>query len=627
MRLLLVPALLLAAAAASFAQAPGAFQPAPAAAPAAAPAPAPAANASSPAAGGGGGNNILGNEAPMFDGGTDVLSWDGKHWNINNQRVFRSRLEKFLNAPEQNDADYKAYQGLLKQIMDLLDPVNYKPANLDQAWGLLHKASNFPIDAGLCDALADAIYSTWLANNEQDRMDHAQDTLDHQRSDLEWDSQRAAEELPSPSSSLAAKGDKAAQANFAADQKSIRDMKMQPFVQRLAEVNAMIAANKVKKEASMLQSKIEFQSLLVQFFIQRRFQHVVMGTKFYRYLFGDGDSALHMSKETQNMFLQTSGMPPTLGVLDSTADEAMRDVKEGVDAFLFLLDKKELASASERLGETYVLGEYMPDLRNIPRDKKRQALLFTQKENQLLSAIDVKDYALAEKLTNDLQAMATDFDASKPLAAVQTAKTVSAMHLAKARNAAVSGDRATLEAELKAAMEIWPRNPDLAQVSATIFSQADVQQQALADLDRLVSTKNYRQIYDEKVKYIAATALYPDRQEQLQKILEQVGKIEEAIIRSTEIDQHGDHAGAWEGVEKAVATYPDDPKLNQLRAQLTTEASDFVHTIRTAQDLEKRNETGSSLAWYLKAQKLYPESDFAQQGIERLVKQIVPDAS
>jgi hypothetical protein len=562
----------------------------------------------------------------MFDGGTDVLNWDGKHWNINNQRVFRSRLEKFLNAPEQNDADYQAYQGTLKQIMDLLDPVNYKPANLDKAWGLLHKASNYPIDAELCDALANAVYSTWLANNEQDRMDRAADTLDRQRSDLEWDSQRAAEELPSPSASMAAKGDKAAQATFAADQKQIRDMKMQPYVQRLAEINAMRAAGKVKKEASELQAKIEFQSLLVQFFIQRRFQHVVMGTRFYRYLFGDGDSALHMSKETQNMFLQTSGMPPTLGVLDSTADEAMRDVKEGVDAFLFLLDKKELASASERLGETYVLGEYMPDLRNIPREKKRQTLLFTQKENQLLSAIDVKDYALAEKLTNDLQAMATDFDASKPLAAVQTAKTVSAMHLAKARNAAVSGDRATLEAELKAAMEIWPRNPDLAQVSATIFSQADVQQQALADLDRLVSTKNYRQIYDDKVKYIAATALYPERQEQLQKILEQVGEIEKAIIRSTEVDQHGDHAGAWEGVEKAVATYPDDPKLNQLRAQLTTEAADFVHTVKTAQDLENKHQTGSSLAWYLKAQKMYPESDFAQEGITRLVKQIVPDA-
>lgn len=57
----------------------------------------------------------------------------------------------------------------------------------------------------------------------------------------------------------------------------------------------------------------------------------------------------------------------------------------------------------------------------------------------------------------------------KPLAAIETARTVSGMHLAKARNAAVSGDKATLESELKEATEIWPRNPALAKVSGLIF--------------------------------------------------------------------------------------------------------------------------------------------------------------
>ena len=239
----------------------------------------------------------------------------------------------------------------------------------------------------------------------------------------------------------------------------------------------------------------------------------------------------------------------------------------------------------------------------------------------------MKDYSLAEKLTNDLQAMASDFDASKPLAAIQTARTVSAMHLAKAKNAAVSGDHETVEAELKAAMEIWPRNPDLADVSKIIFAQADVQQQALTDLDRLISQHNYRLIFDDRVRYIAATALYPDRQDALKKILEQMQQVEGVIIQSTEIEKHGDYAGAWEQVEKAAQDYPDDPKLNQLRAQLTTEAADFVRSIRTAQDLEKKDEVGSSLAWYLKSQGIYPSSEFAQEGIARLVKQILPDAS
>ena len=73
--------------------------------------------------------------------------------------------------------------------------------------------------------------------------------------------------------------------------------------------------------------------------------------------------------------------------------------------------------------------------------------------------------ALAEKLVTELGETAKDFDASKPMAAIETAKQISAMHIAKARNAAVSGDKETLEAELKAATEIWPRNPSLSEVS------------------------------------------------------------------------------------------------------------------------------------------------------------------
>jgi hypothetical protein len=94
---------------------------------------------------------------------------------------------------------------------------------------------------------------------------------------------------------------------------------------------------------------------------------------------------------------------------------------------------------------------------------------FSQKNYQRISAIEVKDYDLASRLVKELDKIAKDFDDSKPLAAIETVRTVSGMHLAKTRNAAVSGDKATLESELKKATEIWPRNPALAEVSGLIF--------------------------------------------------------------------------------------------------------------------------------------------------------------
>jgi tetratricopeptide (TPR) repeat protein len=313
----------------------------------------------------------------------------------------------------------------------------------------------------------------------------------------------------------------------------------------------------------------------------------------------------------------------SLGQLDALANEAIRDVDEGIESYKFLLEKNELKSATERLFETFMMGEYMPSVRKLSRDEKRRALEFTQKTNELLAALEVNDLTRAEDLIRELSKTARDFDTSKPLAVVETAKTVSAMHLAKAKAAAASGDKNTLETELRAATEIWPRNPALAEVSGAIFSQTDVQQQALNDFDRLVAQKNYRQIFDDKVRYIAATAMFPDRQEKLKGVLDRVQSAEASLMRSHELAKRGDAAGAWESVERGFADYPDDPKLNQARADYTTQAAEFVRSVRTAQEMERKRQVGSSLAWYLRALQDYPNSEIARDGIDRISSEIV----
>ena len=248
---------------------------------------------------------------------------------------------------------------------------------------------------------------------------------------------------------------------------------------------------------------------------------------------------------------------------------------------------------------------------------------FTQKSNQLLSTLEVKDYERASGLVRDLEKMGKDFDSSKALAAIETARTISALHLAKARAAATSGDRALLETELRSATEIWPRNPALAEVSGAIFTQTDLQQQAMNDFDRLLAQKNYRQIFEDKVRFIAATALHPEKQEKLKEVLDRVQLAEAALVRAAELSKRGDAAGAWESVEHGFSDYPDDPKLNQARAEFTTQAAEFVRNIRTAQEMERKQQLGSSLAWYLRAQQEYPNSEIAKDGVARLANRIL----
>ncbi len=588
----------------------------------AAPAPQPA-PAAKPAASGSPAPKFLGGDVPIFDPANEIVTWDGHSWSLNNNRVFEARFEKYLNAPADTSAESKAYQTILSTILGKLGPGQTSADSVDQAFRLLKRAANYEMDAHLCDALADAVYSVWRAQDASQRLAQANLALEQERKNNEWNAQVAAQQNKLEGAPTSRNKDAAAQ--WAKEQQLARDMAMQPYTTRLAEILASIKANQAKKELSTLEAKIEFQALFVQLFLQRRFQHVLIGTRFYRAIFSSGESKLEVGKDTKDLFAKSSGLPPTVGTLDALAHEAIRDVNESIQAFRFLLQKNELQSASKRLAEAFSVGEFMPEVRTLPREEKRQVLEFSQKNYQLISAIEVKDYELAGKLVKELDKLAKDFDDSKPLAAIETARTVSAMHLAKARNAAVSGDKATLETELKAATEIWPRNPALADVSGLIFSQADVQQKALVDLDQLISQHNYRQIYNDKLRFIAAAALYPDRQEQLKKILDQMQVVETALIQAGEIQKHGDYAGAWETIEKAYQDNPDDSKLNQMRASLTTEAADFVRTLRTAEQLEAKEEIGSSLAWYLKAQKLYPASEFAQSGIDRLVKKVLPE--
>jgi tetratricopeptide (TPR) repeat protein len=607
--------------------------------------PAAAAPATAPAAGQGAAQKpggTLGNDLPMFNPGSEVFTWDGKNWNINNNRIFEARFEKYLNAPEESSDEAKQYRTILEMILRYLAPGNASSQNIDLAFKLLPQASRYDIDARLCDSLADAVYTVWQAQRQQSRLASANNVLQYEVMSLEASTRHQATVTEGVKTTRAAtqvggggggrRGQQTPQQQAqaspttqAADAKQAALEVNNWQTRRLAEMVARQKLNDVKREWSEIQAKVEFQALIVQFFLQRRFQHVLMGTRFYRALFSDGDSKLNVGNETRDLFSRSAGMPPTVSTLDAMANEAIRDVREGVSAYEFLLEKNEMASASKRLGEAFTIGEYMPEIRTLPREKKRKALAFTQKAFQLISALEVKDYGAAEKLLAEIAEVAHDFDASKPRAAIDTARRTSDLRLQSARNAAISGDRATLQTELQAAMEIWPLNPTAQEMSKMIFDQGNVQQRALGDFDQLLTQKNFRQIFDDKGRYLAASSQFPERAKQLQDVLEKMQQVEGALMRAQEMSKQSNYAGAWESVERVATTMPDDSKLNQMRADLTTRAPDFVRAVRDAQEHERNGQVGSSLAWYLKAQKLYPASEFAKDGVERLKRQILQE--
>jgi hypothetical protein len=618
-----------------------------------------------------------------------LLRFNGQTWDINDNAIFRARFEKYLNTPEETGEEEKAHREILNKMIALLDPNRLKADTLSEAYRLLARAATYPGDSRLSDTLANAIYSVWAVKRNQSRMAEANQILEDENKRVRRNlAVRASEESFQPKTEKAGKSAAApnpAQNNAPptaqpppqnpppqpstlginanggnvsatgtgapgsgaptqpdpsqAQQSAIENtaqggakaVAIAGYAEKLVNNALKIKANSLKGDLTEIQSKIEFQSLLVQLFMQRRFHHVVIGTRFYRALFSDGDSKLSLPESSQNPFNKGTGLPPTISTLESFANEAMRDVQTGVQAFHKLLQIGELRSASERLRDALLIGEFMPEIRTLPFERKRKVLSFVQKTHQLLSAIEVKDYTLAGTLLDGpkgLRELAPDFDATKPAALIETARNAARLHLAKARNAAISGDKAGFEAALKEAASIWPNNPELSEVAGKAFSQGDQMAQALLELDQLISQKNIRRIADEAGRFLAATQNAPaEKQAQLKQILTDFKAVEASLMAAQEMDRQGNPAGAWESVDKIAGKFPDDLQLNQARALYTTKAADFVRTIQTGQEHERRAEMATGLAWFLKAQRLYPKSDLADEAVKRLKTKLLSEIS
>ncbi len=568
-------------------------------------------------------DQVLGNDLPFFDPTTNTFSFDGKTFNIQDNQVFRARFEKYLNAPEAGTESDIAYQRAIREILDTLSPHNRTVQHrLTAAVARLQHAAVFPQDARICESLANAVYRVFLARNTATSLQRLNRELDDQRRRLDWNFDQWKEgRLIDRNRNGKGDGEDAPATDPA------NAGHVQRYVQRIAETEASRVANKAKIELTEVEAKLEFQALIVQLFLQRRFEHVIIGARLYTEFFQDGAGRLDFEEgsEVEQTFSETIGFNPTITTLDAFANEAIRDVEQSVESFTFLLEKNEIDGASRQLQQAFVMGEYLPAVQAVPRENKRKILAYTRNVFQLTNALEVRDYDLAGNLIGEMKDQASDFDFSKPTAAVETAKLTSNMKLRSAKNAALRGDDEAYEKYITEATMIWPTNPAIREQFDMIADSSDVQQVAKIEFDRLLSTQSYRQIFSDKARFLAATADDPDRQESLNQIVTNIQEIETVLKQADTLKKAGNGFAAWEIVEKTFQKFPDDVPLSAKRSDLSAEVADFVRALKTAENLEKRDQRGSSLAWFLAARRIYPQSEFAAEGIRRLVDEILPE--
>ena len=271
------------------------------------------------------------------------------------------------------------------------------------------------------------------------------------------------------------------------------------YIQRLAEIEALRIANKTKIGISEVQAKIEYQVLILQFAVQRRWEHVLIATRIYRRLFRDGDGVIEIKKDSDadKMLAKGLGLTPTVTSLDMFANEVLREVDEAVVAFEFLADKNELETASKRLAEAFFIGEYLPRIRTLDREKKMKVQSFVRDADSLLSAMDVRDYKNANEIIERMRVQALDFNYSKAKAGIEFYTNMSNTSIAQAKIAAQKGNTDEYKKQMQMAIEAWPLNPQIKEQNDLFASIADVQVTTLNELDTLACNRQQKRNHEK----------------------------------------------------------------------------------------------------------------------------------
>jgi hypothetical protein len=446
---------------------------------------------------------------------------------------------------------------------------------------------------------------------------------------------------------------------------------------KMLEARAKIKLNEIKADRMSDQDKSDFADYIKMLYDNHRYYHVIIAADFYRALFNEseypssiltqlsnavkgvggpgaqgannnnspGNQVNQVTRAfgihnqipagTVNQLASSMGMsnptnqsdsnnePVSLADQVTSALEINNRVNQAIEVFKYKAGKGQIAAAAEQLQQAFLANEYHPALQGLPRDQKEQVGEFLAKLDVLKNQLEVRGFEQVEAQLAEIKKIASDFDVTKPLALVNGIKLESQLRLGKAKLLAQSGDLTDAMKEFQVAAEEWPGNPALQTSANGFFNTEDAQNQSTTEFDQLVHDQNYRKIFENQLAFAAAVKGDTTREQQLKDALEKVQKAEMASEKANLLVMNGDIAGAWETIELATKDLPDDMKLNKLLASLSGRSADFVSALDKAREAEVKKELGYSLTWYVNAQSFYPASTIANDGIERISKQLL----
>jgi tetratricopeptide (TPR) repeat protein len=555
-----------------------------------------------------------------FENGSFI--WKGRTFNLTNQRAFRARFERFLLASPSEEG--KRYAQLMDDLMERLSVAsNRSEEAILETWEMLFRAARFEEDGGNSTIVANQVFNAWRIRKEIRGTALTQSQLaDMRRFQQEVVANRALmlQKIQERKLDAAANDQKkrGSQGETLPSEAAFR-------AQDLAETEAKLLAMEGQAALTGMQAKLQMQSQIVAFLVQRRYQHVLLLSGFYQLLFKGSQQQLEVGKGELKSFFPNTNMVFTVDMMAFVANEALNDLNQGVNAVNTAYAEDRAIIALERLQETFFLGEYMPALNAIPVEQRRTLLDLYRDMLEAVELAEAKDYDGVAEMAERISLAAKDFPKSRILSSVRTAKSMSDMAVFAASQYRNLGQIDQAREELRQAIDIWPSNPSIREFQLETTKLATAGSQGVQVFDDLYQRGDYRGIYARRMDLGFALAEDGVRRPLLMKVVEQVSTIDLLLAQGAEALKQGDAYVAWELLAEAAKFGPDDAPMNRARAELAPRVADFVVCLNRAERRVEQAQHAGALAAYLAAQDIYPASRMCREGIERVSTALMAD--
>lgn len=551
-----------------------------------------------------------------FEDGT--LNWKGRTFNIGNSRIVKSRFERYLASGIDLNG-YTKYQAIIAEIVSSLSANNDRlsPEQVKHVWSRLFDAAEYEFDADSSLLIANVVYLSMRMKEEYRffkvseytkrlEMENSKRIVVNESSYMEY---ATIKEKKNQSDSAARRTQNvnvegtARLAYLIADyQKDLKDF----------------ATATVTKEAVALKAITQFQSQAYSFAISRKFQSALIACMFYRHIYRGNAQEMIVGKEQIQDLFKISNFVPTMDLLESTATEARREVRDGMNAVNSLYDSGERYGALQRLMETFVLGEYDPAMLLLAPEKRKVLHKIYKASGTIKELADSKDWGGIEELLNELRPIASDFPEREILAKLRAAKQASDMFVLAAKQSAALGKVEDVRKNLEEAAKIWPLNPAISTFNNELIGLVSGATKFIQKFDELMERGDFRGIANESPEFAMALRNDQARSEKLRDIVVKIGQIDMMIAQASEFEKQNNPYFAWEILENAKQVDSSDPVLARAIAKLAPEVSDYVKIINNAKKAENQKRYACALNYYLAAQMIFPASRTCRLGIERV---------